>query len=110
MVVHYLKKTEWWLETALALSGKPKMWTNGAGGLGKEWRMGGSPLVRSDGYIFQGRSQPMPVNDAVAPADEVLTATRVLTGAGPKTGAKQTEKKPLTGEKQPVSQGSGEGR
>jgi len=74
VVVHYLKKTEWWLETALALSGKPKMWTNGAGGSGKEWRMGGSPLVRGDGYILEGRSQPRPVNDnKVAPAEEAFT-------------------------------------
>lgn len=58
VIVHYLKKTEYWHETALILLGKAKLWDNGAGGLGKQWRMGGSPLVRSNGYITEGRSAP----------------------------------------------------
>lgn len=70
VIVHYLKKTELWLETALALSGKPKLWTNGAGGRGKEWRMGGSPLVRADGFISEGRSAPRRAVIPAAPSDE----------------------------------------
>jgi hypothetical protein len=77
VVVHYLKKTEWWLETALALSGKPKLWTNGAGGRAKEWRMGGSPLVRSDGFILPGRGQPLPM--AVAPSDPETSSSSTTT-------------------------------
>uniref|UniRef100_V5E3F9 Galactosyltransferase n=2 Tax=Kalmanozyma brasiliensis (strain GHG001) TaxID=1365824 RepID=V5E3F9_KALBG len=61
VVVHYLKKSEWFYETALALSGRGRFWPDGAGGLGSEWRMYGSPLVRhEDGYISGGRSQPRP--------------------------------------------------
>ena len=86
VVVHYLKKTEMWLETALALSGKPNLWTNGAGGSGKEWRMGGSPLVREDGYVLQGRSQPRPVDVRVAPADDPYTEKSTGAGAGTSAG------------------------
>lgn len=61
VVVHYLKKKEWFYETALAFSGRGKFWPDGAGGTGSEWRMYGSPLVRhEDGYISGGRSQPRP--------------------------------------------------
>lgn len=70
VVVHYLKKTEWWLETAMVFLGQTKMWQNGAGGVGREWRMGGSPLVRHDGYISEGRSQPRP-DGSVAPGEGV---------------------------------------
>lgn len=75
VIVHYLKKTEWWLETALALNGRGKLWNNGAGGRGKEWRMGGSPLVRHDGYIFEGRSAPRRAIVPTAPFDEGETHT-----------------------------------
>lgn len=72
VIVHYLKKTEYWHETALILLGKAKLWDNGAGGLGKQWRMGGSPLVRSNGYITEGRSAPkrayMPITPEAADA------------------------------------------
>lgn len=61
VVVHYLKKSEWFYETALAFSGRSRFWPEGAGGTGSEWRMYGSPLVRhEDGYISGGRSQPRP--------------------------------------------------
>lgn len=72
VIVHYCKKTEQWLETALALCGRSKLWRNGAGGRGKEWRMGGSPLVRHDGYVFEGRSAPRRAWLApdIAPPDE----------------------------------------
>ncbi|KAJ1022144.1 hypothetical protein NDA18_005377 [Ustilago nuda] len=61
VVVHYLKKSEWFYETALAFSGRGRFWPDGAGGTGSEWRMYGSPLVRhEDGYISGGRSQPRP--------------------------------------------------
>lgn len=61
VVVHYLKKSEWFYETALAFSGRRRFWSDGAGGTGSEWRMYGSPLVRhEDGYISGGRSQPRP--------------------------------------------------
>lgn len=64
VVVHYLKKSEWFYETALALSGRQRFWPDGAGGTGSEWRMYGSPLVRhEDGYISGGRSQPRPDMD-----------------------------------------------
>ncbi|SJX62457.1 uncharacterized protein SRS1_13307 [Sporisorium reilianum f. sp. reilianum] len=64
VVVHYLKKSEWFYETALALSGRRRFWPDGAGGAGTEWRMYGSPLVRhEDGYISGGRSQPRPDMD-----------------------------------------------
>lgn len=64
VVVHYLKKSEWFYETALALSGRRRFWPDGAGGTGSEWRMYGSPLVRhEDGYISGGRSQPRPDMD-----------------------------------------------
>ncbi|PWN38385.1 uncharacterized protein FA14DRAFT_118543 [Meira miltonrushii] len=77
VIVHYLKKTEYWHETALILLGKAKLWDNGAGGLGKQWRMGGSPLVRSNGYITEGRSAPkrafMPITpEAAAVADATV--------------------------------------
>lgn len=63
-MVHYLKKSEWFYETALALSGRQRFWPDGAGGTGSEWRMYGSPLVRhEDGYISGGRSQPRPDMD-----------------------------------------------
>ncbi|EPQ32409.1 uncharacterized protein PFL1_00605 [Pseudozyma flocculosa PF-1] len=61
VVVHFLKKSEWFYETALALCGRSKSWPDGAGGSGTEWRMYGSPLVRhEDGYVYDGRSQPRP--------------------------------------------------
>ncbi|SNX85573.1 uncharacterized protein MEPE_04282 [Melanopsichium pennsylvanicum] len=61
VVVHYLKKSEWFYETALAFAGRGRFWADGAGGTGSEWRMYGSPLVRhEDGYISGGRSQPRP--------------------------------------------------
>ncbi|GAC93114.1 glycosyltransferase [Pseudozyma hubeiensis SY62] len=61
VVVHYLKKSEWFYETALAFSGRGRFWPDGAGGTGSEWRMYGSPLVRhEDGYVSVGRSQPRP--------------------------------------------------
>lgn len=61
VLVHYLKKSEWFYETALAFSGRGRFWPDGAGGTGSEWRMFGSPLVRhEDGYISGGRSQPRP--------------------------------------------------
>ncbi|GAC72181.1 galactosyltransferases [Moesziomyces antarcticus T-34] len=61
VVVHYLKKSEWFYETALAFAGRGRFWPDGAGGTGSEWRMYGSPLVRhEDGYISGGRSQPRP--------------------------------------------------
>ncbi|KAN0066189.1 hypothetical protein ACQY0O_000283 [Thecaphora frezii] len=61
VVVHFLKKSEWFYETALAFSGRSKFWADGAGGSGTEWRMFGSPLVRhEDSYVSDGRSQPRP--------------------------------------------------
>lgn len=61
VVVHYLKKSEWFYETALAFSGRGSFWPDGAGGTGSEWRSYGSPLVRhEDGYVSEGRSQPRP--------------------------------------------------
>ncbi|PWZ01348.1 hypothetical protein BCV70DRAFT_149276, partial [Testicularia cyperi] len=61
VVVHYLKKSEWFYEAALAFSGRHRFWADGAGGTGSEWRMHGSPLVRhEDGHVSEGRSQPRP--------------------------------------------------
>ncbi|PWN53972.1 hypothetical protein IE53DRAFT_71576 [Violaceomyces palustris] len=61
VVVHFLKKSEWFYETALAFSGKDKTWPDGAGGAGSEWRVFGSPLVRrEDNFVSEGRSQPRP--------------------------------------------------
>ncbi|KAE8257291.1 hypothetical protein A4X13_0g2452 [Tilletia indica] len=58
VVVHFLKKSEWFLETAIALLGKDVLWPEpsagaamtGAGpaalgGRAREWRMWGSPTV-----------------------------------------------------------------
>lgn len=99
VVVHYLKKTEWWLETALALSGKPKLWTNGAGGRAKEWRMGGSPLIRSDGYILPGRSQPRPMDAArVAPADLVGSSSTSSIAKSPTQSNAQSKTQTKKGE------------
>ena len=91
VVVHYLKRNEWFLETALALLGRHRTWDSGVealaythtpliGALDQQdvvvsksalwsgrgsvqladayWgsaRMFGSPIVRSDGYISEGR-------------------------------------------------------
>lgn len=60
VVVHFLKKSEWFLETAVAFLGRQKTWVDGAGGVGSEWRMFGSPLLRHDNYVSEGRSQPRP--------------------------------------------------
>ncbi|UZJ56670.1 hypothetical protein CBS101457_005990 [Exobasidium rhododendri] len=104
VVVHYLKKTESWLETALALSGKPTMWTNGAGGIGKEWRMGGSPLLRSDGYIFQGRSQPRPMDDRVAPSEEAYTVSSSSSSSSKSKAKESQEKQQLHQHHEPAQQ------
>lgn len=55
VVVHFLKKNEWFMETSVALLGNGKTWIDGAGGVASEWRMWGSPVVRNDGYVSEGR-------------------------------------------------------
>lgn len=39
IVIHYIKSHDWYLETALALIGKPALRIDGAGGPGSEWSM-----------------------------------------------------------------------
>lgn len=56
VVVHFLKKNEWFMETSVALLGNGKTWIDGAGGIASEWRMWGSPRVREDGYVAEGRA------------------------------------------------------
>lgn len=76
VIVHYLKKSEWWLETAMAFLGREAMWQGSfGGGPSREYRMWGSPLVRHDGYISEGRSQPRPdAGVRVAAGDEQWAA------------------------------------
>jgi hypothetical protein len=75
VVVHYLKKSEWWLETAMVFLGRGAMWQSDIGGAAREYRQYGSPLVRHDGYISEGRSQPRPDQGVnVAEGDERWTA------------------------------------
>jgi hypothetical protein len=103
LIVHFLKRNEWFLETALALLGRHNFWDSGLtpaaytapytdsrqfedpsalttwNGRGvvevvdSRWgtpRMFGSPLIRSNGYISEGREspferlQPLPMQDA----------------------------------------------
>ncbi|PWN45508.1 hypothetical protein IE81DRAFT_344809 [Ceraceosorus guamensis] len=76
VIVHYLKKSEYWLETAMAFLGREAMWQGTfGGGPSREYRMWGSPLVRHDGYISEGRSQPRPdAGVRVAAGDEPWSA------------------------------------
>ncbi|KAH8928360.1 glycosyltransferase family 31 protein [Atractiella rhizophila] len=95
VVVHYLKRNEWFLETALALLGRSTTWDHGSvsrgvgrgvgdlaveeevisfGGIkegvelveGAPWGSGrryGSPIVREDGYVSEGREEAIVLPD-----------------------------------------------
>jgi len=121
VVVHFLKRNEWFLETALALLGRHKTWDSGIeaeayairpvaessvskvqvvlpattwNGVGvvdladARWgipRMWGSPIVRENGYISEGREVIQPVPPVVVPSSSSYGSDRFKNGT-PKLG------------------------
>jgi microcystin-dependent protein len=143
VAIHFLKRNEWFLETALAILGRDRTWDRGIDapafaprplvaapassssldqddspaavdelsvsnvpqweGVGvihaleDRWggaRMWGSPIVREDGYIVEGRARPVLVEEAIPGRLGRYTGRPKLGFANPEEGVRLPKQQP----------------